>query len=269
MERIKVGVLGASGLVGQRIVGLLADHPWFQVAALGGSERAAGRVYGELWDGASTLPPALAALRVGPTAPGAFAGCALVFSALPADAARTVEPAFADAGIGVVSNASAFRMEADVPLIIPEVNGDHLALIARQRRERGWRGFLVTNPNCSTIHLTLALAPLHQAFGLATVQVTTLQALSGAGRHGVAALDMIDNVIPYIGGEEDKLEHEPQKLLGTLTEAGIAPAPFLVSAQCTRVPTTHGHLEMVAVQLQHPASLDAIRATWEDWRPLA
>jgi aspartate-semialdehyde dehydrogenase len=269
MERIRVGVLGASGLVGQRIVGLLLDHPWFEVAALGGSERAAGRPYGELWDGGPALPPDLAGLLVQPTEPAAFGGCAVVFSALPADTARTVEPAFAAAGIGVVSNASAFRMAADVPLLIPEVNADHLALIARQRRERGWRGFLVTNPNCSTIHLTLALAPLHRAFGLAAVQVTTLQALSGAGRHGVAALDMIDNVVPYIGGEEDKLEQEPQKLLGTVGEHGIAPAGFPVSAQCTRVPTTHGHLEMVAVQLQRKASADDLRAVWADWRPLA
>ncbi|HMA35821.1 MAG TPA: aspartate-semialdehyde dehydrogenase, partial [Chloroflexia bacterium] len=254
MARVNVGVLGASGAVGQRLVQLLADHPWFAVAALGGSERAAGRRYGDLAHPAgqgsgagAPLPAALADQQLRPTHPAEFRDCALVFSALPADAAHSVEPAFAAAGYGVVSNASSFRMAPDVPLVIPEVNAGHLALIRRQRQERGWRGFLVTNPNCSTIHLTLALAPLQQAFGLAAVQVTTLQALSGAGLRGVAALAIIDNVIPYIGGEEEKMESEPRKLLGRLTADGITPAAVTLSAQCTRVPTTDGHLEMVGV----------------------
>ena len=266
MERIKVGVLGATGIVGERIVALLADHPWFTVAALGGSERAAGRRYGDLLPAA---PPGAADLVVQPLTPRAFAGCRLVFSALPADVAAEVEPAFAAAGYGVVSNASSFRMAADVPLLIPEVNADHLGLIPRQQAARGWSGFLVTNPNCSTIHLTLALAPLHRAFGLAAVSVTTLQALSGAGRHGVAALSIIDNVVPYIGGEEDKLEREPQKLLGRLAGDAIAPAGFPVSAQCTRVATTNGHLEMVSVRLDRPASAEELAATWTAWQPLA
>lgn len=267
MQRINVGVLGASGMVGGRLVELLADHPWFEVAALGGSERAAGHRYAEARPAARD--GALADLEVRPITPAEFAECALVFSALPADVAREVEPAFAAAGQGVVSNASSFRMDPDVPLLIPEVNADHLALVARQRQARGWRGFLVTNPNCSTIHLTLALAPLYRAFGLAAVHVTTLQALSGAGQRGVAALDIVDNVVPYIGGEEEKVEREPQKLLGTLGAAGVDPAPFPLSAQCTRVGATHGHLEMVSVKLGQPAPLEAVRAAWSEWRPLA
>jgi aspartate-semialdehyde dehydrogenase len=276
MERVKVGVLGASGAVGQRIVSLLIDHPWFEIGALGGSERAAGRRYGELLKPAALgsaasrpLPPALADTVVQDTHPGAFAGCRLIFSALPADVAHTVEPAFAKAGFGVVSNASSFRMAEDVPLMIPEANAAHLALIARQRESRGWRGFIVTNPNCSAIHLTLALAPLHEAFGLAAVQVTTMQAISGAGLRGVAGLDIIDNVVPYIGGEEDKLEQEPQKLLGRVGDAGITPAGFVVSAQCNRVATTDGHLESVAVRFKQPASIEAVRAAWREWRPLS
>ena len=271
----RVAVLGAGGLVGQRLVRLLLDHPFFELVAVGGSPRRAGTPFGETLRPLTaddlrpdTLPPALAALPVQPCAPGAAFDCDLVFSALPPEAAEEVEPAFAAAGYAVVSNARNYRMAPDVPLVIPEVNADHLALIETQRRARGWRGFLVTNPNCSTIALTLALAPLARTFGLRAVQVTTMQALSGAGYSGPAALSMLDNVVPYIGGEEDKLETEPRKLLGALNPAGIAPLPVTISAQCNRVPTLHGHLECVAVQLDRPASEDAVRAAWEEWRPL-
>jgi aspartate-semialdehyde dehydrogenase len=180
----------------------------------------------------------------------------------------------ARAGLGVISNASAHRMWQDVPLIVPEVNPEHARLIEEQRRNRGWRGFIVTNPNCSTISLTLALAPLHGAFGLRQVFVTTLQALSGAGYNGVSALDIVDNVVPYIGGEEEKMESEPRKLLSTLVNGEGAsrlrlepPGDLKLSAQCTRVPTTDGHLEMVSVKLGREASAEDLLACWEEWRP--
>ncbi len=274
MGRLIVGVLGATGAAGGRLVQLLIDHPWFTIGGLAGSEAAAGQRYGDRIRAAAfnpagvALPLTLADQILRPATPAAFADCTLIFSALPAGVARTIEPAFAAAGFGVVSNASTFRMEPDVPLLIPEINGAHLGLLDRQRQVRGWPGFLVTNPNCSTIHLTLALAPLHQAFGLAAVQVTTLQAVSGAGLRGVAALDMLDNVVPFIGGEEEKIESEPQKLLGRFDGTAIQPADFPTSAQCTRVATTHGHLETVAVKLHTPADAAAVRAAWQEWQPL-
>jgi aspartate-semialdehyde dehydrogenase len=270
MERVGVGIVGATGAVGQRLVSLLVDHPWFEIVALAGSGQAAGRLYGDSYkQGAAALPPALRAMPLAEPDPAAFAGAKLVFSALPAEVAQTLEPALAAAGLPVVSNASAFRMAPDVPLLIPEVNADHLRLIPRQRLRHGRAGFIVANPNCSTIHLTLALAPLERAFGLRAVQVTTLQAISGAGLRGVAGLEIIDNVIPYIGGEEEKVEQEPRKLLGRLEADGVAPADFVVSAQCTRTATTHGHLEMVSLALRERASLEDVRAAWESWRPLA
>jgi aspartate-semialdehyde dehydrogenase len=261
--------------VGQRLVRLLSNHPWFEVAAMAGSERTCGKLYGE------TLRPApaiagsvsddLLNMRLSPPAPESFSDCRLVFSALPADAARDLEMEMARAGLGVVSNASAHRTLPDVPLVVPEINPDHLRLIADQRRNRGWPGFIVTNPNCSTISLTLALAPLHRAFGLEAVFVTTLQAVSGAGFSGVGALDIVDNVVPYIGGEEEKMETEPLKLLSTLVENGSSahlesPGEIKLSAQCTRVPTTDGHLEMVSVQLKDKVSAGDIIECWREWR---
>ncbi|MDQ2809019.1 MAG: aspartate-semialdehyde dehydrogenase [Chloroflexota bacterium] len=274
MDRVTVGVLGATGAAGGQLVQLLVGHPWFTIGGLAGSETTVGQRYGDrirataLGPTARELPTAITDQVLRPAAPEAFHDCTLIFSALPAGAAQTVEPAFAAAGFGVISNASTFRMAPDVPLLIPEVNAAHLGLIEGQQQARGWPGFLVTNPNCSTIHLALALAPLHQAFGLAAVQVTTLQAISGAGLRGVAALDILDNVVPYIGGEEDKVETEPQKLLGRLDGSAISPAAFPISAQCTRVATTHGHLETVAVKLHTPADAAAIRAVWQEWQPL-
>jgi aspartate-semialdehyde dehydrogenase len=268
-------VLGATGLVGQRLVRSLVDHPWFELAAVGGSQRRAGTPFAEalhpLAGGdlhASALPPSLAGLRVQTCAPGEAYDCDLVFSALPAEVAGEVEPAFAQAGYAVVSNAKSHRMEADVPLVIPEVNHQHISLVEAQRRKRGWRGCIVTNPNCSTIALTLALAPLAARFGVEAVLVTTMQALSGAGLGGPGALDMLDNVVPYIGGEEEKMETEPKKLLGTLGPDGIEPSDIKVSAQCNRVGTLHGHLECVAVKLAGSASREQILAAWRDWHPL-
>lgn len=274
MSKLKVGVLGATGAVGQRLVGLLEGHPWFEVAVLAGSEQTTGKVYGEklrpLPAGARRPAEELLGRRLSAPRPESFAGCAIVFSALPADAAREIEPRLAQAGLAVVSNASTYRMEADVPLIVPEVNPDHLRLVREQRARRGWKGFIVTNPNCSTITMTLALAPLYRAFGLRRVFVTTLQAVSGAGYNGVAALDIVDNVVPYIGGEEEKMESEPLKLLGALSgadgSAAIQPAEIRLSAQCTRVPTTDGHLEMVSVELGRQARAEELLECWRSWR---
>src|SRR4051794_1813189 len=245
MSKIPVGVLGATGAVGQRLVRMMNGHPWFEIAAIAGSERTTGKRYADtLRPVAGEVSPVaneVLEMKLSPPEARSFAECRLVFSALPADAARELEPAMAGGGLGVISNASAHRMWEDVPLIVPEVNPDHHQLIDRQRRERGWSGFIVTNPNCSTISLALALAPLHRAFGLRQVFVTTLQAISGAGYSGVSGLDIVDNVVPYIGGEEEKMETEPAKLLSTLAGEGAVarlepPDDLTLSAQCTRVP---------------------------------
>ncbi len=212
---IDVGILGATGMVGQQFVRLLNGHPWFKTAWLGASERSEGRTYRDAmkWR-LSTPPPAdVLDMKVEPCTPGNAPR--ILFSALDANAAKDIEPAFAAAGHIVVSNARSYRMFADVPLVIPEVNADHLTLIARQRRERGWSGAIVTNPNCSTVVLSMVLAPLRQ-FGLSRVMVTTLQAVSGAGYPGVASLDILGNVVPAISGEEEKMESETQKILGAL-----------------------------------------------------
>ncbi len=257
MERIPVGVLGATGAVGQRFVQLLAEHPWFEITALAASERSAGGRYAEActWRLTADCPTSVRDLVVQPCEP--HLDCRLVFSALPANAAQSVEEEFAAAGYGVLSNASAHRMDPDVPLLIPEVNADHLALLEIQRARRGWdKGFIVTDPNCSTVGMTLALKPIHEAFGLRRVLVTTMQALSGAGYPGVPSLDSLDNVIPYIRNEEDKLVTEPLKILGRYDEAtgSVAPADFSVSPTCTRVPVRDGHMEVLSVELERPAS---------------
>ena len=278
MSKTKVGVLGASGAVGQRLVRMMRNHPWFDIEALGGSERNAGKRYGDTLRpapaSAGEVDPGLLDMRLVPSRAESFTGCRLVFSALPSEAALDLEPELARAGLTVVSNASAHRMAPDVPLLIPEVNHEHAALIEQQRRNRGWSGAIVTNPNCSTISLTLALAPLYRAFGLEQVFVTTLQAVSGSGFNGVSALDIVDNVIPYIGGEEEKMETEPLKLLGTLSGGQdstqqIVPAQGLsISAQCTRVPTTDGHLEMASIKLGQAVTQEDIIAAWENWKSL-
>ena len=204
-HRIRVGILGATGAVGQRFIQLLANHPWFEIAALTASDRSVGKCYGDAakWLLRGGMPPAVAQMTLVPTEPGAIgAEVKLLFSALPGGAAGQVEADLAAAGFAVCSNASAHRMDADVPLLIPDVNPEHTALIPVQREARGWSGFIVTNPNCTTTHLVCALKPLHDAFGLAAVNVVSMQALSGAGYPGVPALDILDNVMPFIGGEE-------------------------------------------------------------------
>ncbi len=265
MERIDVGILGATGTVGQQFLRLLTDHPWFKPVWLAASERSEGRVYREAatWRLPTIPPPETERLRVEPCTPGR--GPRLVFSALDAAAAQEIEPAFAAAGHIVVSNTRSFRMDPAVPLLIPEINADHLELVTRQRRDRGWTGAIVTNPNCSTVVIAMALAPL-RPFGLQSVVVTTLQAVSGAGYPGVASLDILGNVIPAIGGEEEKVESEPQKILGALSNGAVLPHPVVISAHTTRVPVVDGHTAMISVSLQARPALDEVRRALEAFR---
>ncbi len=268
-EKLRAGILGATGTVGQRFVESLAGHPWFELTALTASEASAGRKYSDAcrWLLSSDIPAGVADMVVRETVP--TIDCDVVFSALPGDQAGSVEEAFAAAGYGVFSNASAHRRDPDVPLLIPEVNPDHLALVAAQQARRGWkRGFIVTNPNCSAVMLTMALAPLHATFGLRSVLVSTMQGLSGAGYPGVPSLDALDNVIPFIGGEEEKLSFEPRKMLGKLNEGEVKLAGFAISAHCNRVPAREGHLETVSIALARPGTPQEIISTWRDWRPL-
>jgi aspartate-semialdehyde dehydrogenase len=245
--KIPVCILGATGTVGQKFVRLLSDHPWFEVAAVAASSSSAGRRYGDVvrWREPMELSPRIADLTIqdcAPPLPGAIA-----FSALDAEAAGPIEQAFARGGAFVVSNTRTHRMEPDVPLLIPEANADHVVLIDRQRKERGWSGAILANPNCSTAALALARAPVHPAFGVEKLFVSTMQAVSGAGYPGVPSLDVLGNVIPHIGGEEEKIERETRKILGTLGPAGVEPASFPVSAHTNRVAVVDGHLVTVSV----------------------
>ena len=262
---IEVGILGATGMVGQQFVRLLAGHPWFKTTWLGASERSEGRTYRDAmkWRLATPPPADVLDMNVEQCAPGNAPR--ILFSGMDANAANDIEPAFAAAGHLVVSNARSFRMFADVPLVIPEVNADHLSLIARQRRERGWSGAIATNPNCSTVVLSLLLAPLRQ-FGLARVIVTTMQAVSGAGYPGVASLDILGNVIPAISGEEEKMESETQKILGALEREAVSPHRVVVSATTTRVPVLDGHTESVSIQFEQKPALADVRAALESFR---
>lgn len=267
--KLKVGILGATGAVGQRFAQLLAGHPWFELAALTASDRSAGKRYTDAckWLLRGGMPPALADLPVIPTEAAAISpDVRLLFSALPGGSAGAVEEALAAAGFAVCSNASAHRMDPDVPLLIPDVNPEHTGLIPVQKARRGWQGFIVTNPNCTTTHLVCALKPLHDAFGLTAVNVVSMQAISGAGYPGVSAMDILDNVIPFIDGEEEKVEAEPRKLLGTLSGKAIAMAGFAVSAQCNRVAVRNGHLEAVSVKLKRPAAQSEVAAAFTGYR---
>jgi len=266
MNRIPVAILGATGTVGQRFVQLLADHPWFEVTALAASDRSAGQPYVATchWLLPTPMPDAVRGLAV--LSPGAALDCPLVFSALPSAVAGPAEERYAQAGHVVCSNAAAHRLDEDVPLLIPEANPAHMALIHTQRRRRGWQGCIVTSANCSTTQLALALKPLHDAFGLHQVSVVTMQAVSGAGYPGVPSLDTLDNVIPFISGEEDKVEREPLKLLGTLQGERVIDAPFVVSAQCNRVPVRDGHTECVSVEFERQAPIDEAIAVLEGFR---
>jgi aspartate-semialdehyde dehydrogenase len=265
--RIPVAILGATGTVGQKFVRLLDGHPWFTVTAVAASDQSAGRPYGEVarWREPVPIPETVANLTVQPCRPPVEA--AIVFSALDAPVARTVEPAFAAAGALVVTNASAFRMDPLVPLLVPEVNAGHLALLEVQRADRGWRGGIVANPNCSTAALVLALAPLQAAFGLEKVLVATMQAASGAGYPGVPSLDLLGNVIPWIAGEEEKVEQETRKLLGRLEGGRVHEAEVAVSAHTNRVAVVDGHLEVVSVGLGRRVTPDEAVAALQAFRP--
>ncbi len=272
--RRRVAVVGATGVAGQQFLVSLAGHPWFELTALAASERSAGKSYREAitrpdggsgWACEEPLPEAFAELPVVEAPSLDLDAVDLVFSAVESDAARALEPRYA-ARVPVVSTASAFRYEDDVPVLVPGVNSAHADLVKRQQRERGWKGFVVPQPNCTATGLVIALAPLARRFGLKAVMMTSLQSLSGAGRSpGVIAMDVLDNVIPYIRGEEEKVEVETRKVLGRLEGDRIVPLDARVSATCTRVNVRDGHFESVSASLGEPASLDAVREALEAW----
>jgi len=268
MKKLEVGILGATGMVGQRFVSLLEHHPWFEAKWLGASERSAGKTYREAcnWRLRDPLPKSAWDLPVHECKPGGAPQ--LIFSSLDSKVAGEVEKEFAQAGHVVVSNSSNFRMEQDVPLLIPDVNPDHLALVREQRKERKWKGMIVTNPNCTTIGLVMSLAPLENTFGLDKVLMTSMQAVSGAGYPGIPTLDILGNVIPFIGGEEDKVEKETRKLLGKLTDGHVKMGDFIVSSHCNRVMVEDGHTETISVALKTKASLQDIIEAWRAYRSL-
>jgi aspartate-semialdehyde dehydrogenase len=246
-------------MVGQRFIQLLENHPQFEVTAVAASDRSQGKTYRDActWRLVGEMPNGVRSLQVQPPAPPL--DCDLVFSSLPGEIARETESSFAAAGYPVISNSSAFRMDEDVPLLIPEVNHQHLDLLAQQRQRYTSGGFIVTDPNCSAIAIALALAPLHAAFGITAVAATTLQAISGAGYPGVASLDILDNVVPYIGGEEEKIEAETKKILGRFVNDRIEPAPMAVSAQVHRVNVADGHMAAVRVNFTRKPELREVR----------
>src|SRR5437867_1453705 len=266
MKKLEVGILGATGMVGQRLVSLLESHPWFEVAWLAASEKSAGKPYADAchWRLREPMPRAARALLVEECRP--VGAPQLMFSSLDSKVAGEVERDFARAGHVVVSNSSNYRMEPDVPLLIPEVNPEHLALVRGQRQKRGWKGMIVTNPNCTTVGLAMSLAPLERAFGLEKVLMTSMQAVSGAGYPGISTLDIMGNVIPYISGEEEKVEREAHKLLGKLTDGRVQPANFAMSAHCNRVPVEDGHTESISVSLKAKASLEDLLEVWRKFR---
>ena len=265
--KFRVGILGATGVVGQRFIQLLQNHPQFEVTALAASDRSQGKTFAEActWRLPGEMPDVVKQLVV--QAPAPPLDCDFIFSSLPGEIAISAEPDFARAGYPVISNSSSHRMAADVPLLIPEVNPEHLELIDAQRTNRDYhRGFIVTNPNCSAIAVVLALAPLHLKFGVTACVVTTMQALSGAGYPGVPSLDATDNVIPFIGGEEEKVEAETRKILGTVSQGEILETDMKVSAQCNRVNVTDGHMASIRVSFSKKASIDEVREALSSFR---
>lgn len=270
MTKIPVGILGATGMVGQRFIQLLESHPWFEATWLAASEHSAGCPYADAvsWKLPTPLPASIAPLIVSGAAPAQWTSPPprIVFAALDSKFAAEIEPAYVAAGCIIISNSSALRMNPHVPLLIPEINSDHLALIEQQASRTLNGAYIVTNPNCSATGLAMALAPLHRAFGVEQVFVTTMQAVSGAGYPGVASLDILGNVIPFISGEEEKLEAEVQKMLGILHGDAVEHAPIRVSAHCNRVAVEDGHTESVSIKLSTPATREAIIAAWQDFR---
>ncbi|MBN2386436.1 MAG: aspartate-semialdehyde dehydrogenase [Anaerolineales bacterium] len=266
-QKIPVVILGATGSVGQRMVQLLDSHPWFEVTSLTGSDRSIGQPYGEAchWVLTAPMPTWAREMIVRPTDPGSAPG-QVAFSALPVDLARELEPAYARAGAAVCSNASAFREAPDVPILLPEVNAEHAAIIERQRRERGWSGCIVTNSNCTSAGLTVALKALQEAFGLRRGVVVSLQAISGAGYPGVASLDIVDNVIPNIKGEEPKVEAEPTKILGAYRDGAIVPAEVVLSAHTNRVAVSEGHLVCASLEFDRAPSVEQAARVLADYQ---
>src|SRR5438552_2413401 len=259
MKKYRVGILGATGTVGQRFAQLLEDHPQFEITALAASDRSTGKPYAEAcaWKLSGDIPQSVRDIIVQPIEPPL--DCDFVFSSLPSTVARETEESFARAGYPVISNSSSYRMDEDVPLLIPEINHEHVRLIERQKANRGFtKGFILTNPNCAVISFAPPLAALHQKFGVESVILTTFQAISGAGYPGVASLDIIDNVVPYIAGEEPKVETEAQKILGEFSDGVIEKADFPVSAQCFRVNVVDGHMISVRVNLKETATLEEV-----------
>ena len=268
-----IGILGATGMVGQRFIQLLENHPWFEIAWLAASDRSSGKTYGDAakWRLDTPLPERIARMTVSPADPAGAPK--IIFAALDTAIARELEPLFASAGCAVVSNSSAFRMTPNVPLVIPEVNADHLHLIEEQPSRRESGGYMVTNPNCSAIGLVMALKPIEELFGLEQILVTTMQAVSGAGYPGVPSMDILGNVVPYIGSEEEKMEAETLKLLGRLEGHSVIPLPARVSAHCNRVAVEDGHTESVSIKLGgklgRPVTKEDLLAAWAAFRPLA
>jgi aspartate-semialdehyde dehydrogenase len=256
--KIPVGVLGATGAVGQKFIKLLENHPWFEVTQVAASERSAGKRYADVvaWKQMTPIPEPIRDLEVQPCVPQP--DCRIVFSGLDASVAGQIEEDFASAGCVVLSNSKNHRMDADVPLVIPEFNHDHLGMIPLQRKRRGSNGYIITNSNCSTMFLAMALGPLHQLYRVEKAFVATMQAVSGAGYPGVPSLDILGNVIPYIGGEEEKMEIETRKILGRFNGKTIDLADFTISAHCNRVPVEDGHTESVSVKLARKTSADEI-----------
>jgi aspartate-semialdehyde dehydrogenase len=268
-NKYPIGILGATGMVGQRYIQLLENHPWFEIAWLAASDRSSGKTYGEAakWRLDSPLPERIAQMTVAPAEPEGAPR--IVFASVDAAFARELEPRFADAGCYVVSNSSAFRMAPNVPLVIPEINAGHLHLIEEQSSRKQSGGYMVTNPNCSTIGLVIALKPLEERFGIEQIFVTTMQAVSGAGYPGVPSMEILGNVVPYIGSEEQKMEEETLKLLGKLEGHAVTPLAARISACCNRVPVEDGHTECVSIKLAKPATHDQILDAWAEFRPLA
>ena len=268
-SRLPIGILGATGMVGQRFIQLLENHPWFEVAWLAASDRSSGKTYGEAakWRLDTPLPDRIARMTLSPAEPEDAPK--IVFASIDAAFARELEPKFAAAGCAVVSNSSAFRMAPNVPLVLPEVNADHLHLIEEQNWRKESGGYIVTNSNCTVMGPVLALKPIEERFGITQIFATSMQAISGAGYPGVASMDIMDNVIPYIPNEEEKMEEELLKLLGKLDGNVVKPLAARMSASCNRVPVVDGHTVSVSIKLDRPATREQILAAWEEFRPLA
>jgi len=264
----QIGILGATGMVGQRFIQLLENHPWFQITWLAASDRSSGKKYEDAakWRLDTPCPERIANMTISPAEPEGAPK--IIFAALDADIAREMEPRFAAAGCAVVSNSSAFRMHPNVPLVIPEVNADHLHLIEDQSWRRDSGGYIVTNPNCSAIGLVMALKPIQDRFGIEQIFVSTMQAVSGAGYPGVASMDILGNVVPFIKNEEEKMQEETLKLLGSLRDDKIVPLPARMSAHCNRVAVEDGHTESVSIKLSQPATREQLLAAWAEFQPL-